>query len=460
MTIKTSDPLRSPTLRRSLIEAACFALMVGLGETFFIAAAVRVGASAFQLGIVVGLPLAAGGLGAMGSVLLLRRFGARKPVVLGAVGIQIAALIAIAWSALSGVLDAALLIALVCLYQSCAMVAGTAWNSWFADLVPAEIRGRYFATRQRTVAFATCLGLLGGGLSLQWLEGGSQAVDGPLRGFALLFTLAAVARIGSFALLLRSDEPRHATLAGFARLRSFTRTEVGHTALRLVLLGAALQFVTYLASPFFVPFMLQGLGFSYLEYTTATLAVVIAKMALLPRWGRLVDEFEPRRAYPLAAVFVAVVPLPWLWANGLGWVLLAQMMSGFAWASYEVSFLTLLLDSTKRRTRPHMFAMHTLANGTAQFAGALLGGMALAAASGNFRFVFGLSMVLRLIVVLSIRAAAPGLRLEPRARRTLALRLVGFRVHGGFSVRPVTSEAGEDETPSRPRTPSEDAGLG
>ena len=442
--MSSADPLRSPTLRRSLIEAACFALMVGLGETFFVAAAVRVGASPFQLGIVVGLPLAAGGLGSMASVLLLRRFGARKPVVLGAVVVQVATLAVIAGAAFAGRLDATRLIVLVCIYQAGAMVAGTAWNSWFADLVPAEVRGRYFATRQRTVAFATCLGLVGGGLALQMLEPDSSQAGGRMAGFALLFGLAALARLASFGLLTGSEEPRHATISSFSRLRSYTRTDTGRTALRLVLLGAALQLVTYLASPFFVPFMLQGLGFSYLEYTAATLSVVVAKMAVLPRWGRMIDEYEPRRTYALAAIFVAIVPLPWLWANGLGWVLVAQMMSGIAWASYEVSFLTLLLDSTKRRTRPHVFALHTLANGTAQFTGSLLGGLALAAASGNWRFVFGMSMLLRLVVALSIRAAAPGLRLEPRARRTLALRLVGFRVHGGFAVRPVASE-GNDE---------------
>lgn len=448
--MSSTHPLQSRTLRVSLIEAACFALMVGLGETFFVAAAVRVGASPFQLGLVVGLPLAAGGLGSVGSVVLLRRFGTRKPVVLGAVVLQVTVLAALATSAFSGRLDAARLIGLVCFYQAGAMVAGTAWNSWFADLVPTEVRGRYFATRQRTVAFATCLGLLLGGVVLQLLENVGTAQHSPrMVGFALLFLLAALARLGSFVLLTRSHEPRHATISSFSRLRSYTRTDTGRTAVRLVLLGAALQLVTYLASPFFVPFMLQGLGFSYLEYTAATLSVVIAKMAVLPRWGRMVDEFEPRRTYALAAIFVAIVPLPWLWANGLGWVLIAQMMSGIAWASYEVSFLTLLLDSTKRRTRPHVFALHTLANGTAQFTGSLLGGLALAAASGNWRFVFGMSMLLRLVVALSIRAAAPGLRLEPRARRTLALRLVGFRVHGGFAVRPVASE-GPDEDASDP----------
>ena len=51
------------TLRLSLAAGSAWALMVGLAAAYFNAIALHLGASPLQLGLVVALPLALGGLG-------------------------------------------------------------------------------------------------------------------------------------------------------------------------------------------------------------------------------------------------------------------------------------------------------------------------------------------------------------------------------------------------------------
>ena len=53
------------------MEGAVYALMVGCGETYFLANAVRLGASPLQQGLVVTLPLCVGAGGAVLSIAML-----------------------------------------------------------------------------------------------------------------------------------------------------------------------------------------------------------------------------------------------------------------------------------------------------------------------------------------------------------------------------------------------------
>src|SRR5207244_596919 len=105
-----------------------------------------------------------------------------------------------------------------------------------------------------------------------------------------------------------------------------------------------------------------------------------------------------RAVFLIAAVLCAIVPLPFVWAQGHGWVITSQTLSGAAWGSFEVALFVLLLQSTFRATRPHAVAAQSVANGFGQLAGSLLGGAFLSCTHRNFRVLFVVSLVLRTIV--------------------------------------------------------------
>jgi MFS family permease len=442
-----SAPLAPETIRRamrlSLFDAAAYASMVGLGEVFFVPNAVLVGASRLELGLVVALPLCIGALGPALAIYAMGHIHRRRPLVVATAAGQAVMLALLAAANAAGALGAWGLIAAASAFNACGQAAGALWGSWYGDLVPEHERGRYFSLRNRGAYLGTLLSLLLGGALLQWCEPtrtplAAAAASRGGGGFALLYALAAGARFGSCWLLYASPEPpfggtRH------ARVVPFLASRRGRGVRRLILTVAGLQLVVYVASPYFQPFMLSDLGFSYIEYTLACAVMILAKAALLPAWGRTVERTSAY-AVGVGALFgLALVPLPWLWAASLGWVLTAQALSGLAWGGFELAQFTLVLENTYRRTRLFAFAALSALNGLAQLAGTLLGGALLVPL--GFRRVFAVSLAARLAI------AACGPRLLPRhpsvpqlGHRELVLRVLGFRPGGGLVHRPVAPE--------------------
>ena len=68
-------------MRLSLADALFCALMVGAGEVYFLADAVRLGATPLEQALVITIPLCVGTLGPLVSLALLGRFRRRKAVV-------------------------------------------------------------------------------------------------------------------------------------------------------------------------------------------------------------------------------------------------------------------------------------------------------------------------------------------------------------------------------------------
>ncbi|MCB9730069.1 MAG: MFS transporter [Deltaproteobacteria bacterium] len=445
------DATRARTLRRSVVEGGLYALMAGLGELYFVADAIRLGASATVIVLVATLPVFVGSLGALGAVQLLARAVGRRALTVGAVLAQTAVLTALSLTDGLHVASPTSMLVLASLYQALGQAANTSWSSWFGDVVPAETRGDYFARRNRWVYLLTFAGLLVGGLLLQHIEASPTSRHAGGGGFALIFGLAAGFRLVSAWLLATSWEPPFAGLARTDRLVDFLRGTDGRAARRILPLAGGFLFAVALSSPFFAPFMFKALAFDYRTYMIAQACLVAAKLLTLPGWGRALDRHGPRQVYLLAAVLVASVPLPWVFVHGLPLVLFAQALSGSAWGAYEVSLFTLMLDTTEPRHRPFIFAAHSVSNGTGQLLGGLTGAALFALVGQDYRWIFFISFALRMAVAL----AAPRLLGQlgshpPLRRRALFLTLIGLRPNGGATLRPVAV------TPPPPPPPRED----
>ncbi len=428
-------------MRLSVADAICYAAMVGLGEAFFVADAVRLGAGPVALGLVVALPLCLGAAGPLVALALLSRVRRRKWIVAASAAGQAGVLGALATCDATGRSTPALLIALASAYQMFGQSAGAVWSSWYGDLVPARVRGRYFSVRARAAHLATFASVAGSGALLQWIEPGAAgdvAAGAGGTGFATIFALAATCRALSCALLCLSYEPAMSPMPSAGATVAELRGPTGRTLRRLIAIVFATQLAVYLSSPYFAPFMLGDLRLSYLEYTAGTLCVVGAKLLTLAAWGRVIDRVGARPAYQLAVVLIALVPVPWLFATGLPVVLAAQALSGFSWGGHEVSHFSLVLESAHARIRPQLFAALNVASGTAQLLGGAVGGVVLAAVDGRYRLVFAVSVVARLSVAAAVPWLLPAMSADGRVRRRAVLmRVIGLRPSGGVVHRPL-----------------------
>lgn len=418
--------------------------MLGLGEMYFIANAVRLGASPLALGLLVALPLAIGAFGPMVALSLLSRQSSRKRIaVVGAVG-QGLTMVAIASLVATDLLTPETLIAAVCVHQVFGQSTGVAWSSWFGDVVPAATRGVYFAKRNRIVHLATLAATIGGGLTLHFLEPAAAAGGGGGRGYVYLLFGAAAARLISAILLSSTPEPAATPHErGFRGLGD--QLAKGTPSRRIIILAFLCLFAVYLASPYFGPYMLEVLRLDYLEYMASAVAVILAKVFTLPAWGRVVDHYGARGPYLLALIFIAIIPIPWLWAGGIAWVLVAQVMSGAAWGGHELSVFSLLLERSAPANRPHVFAAVNIAQGIAQLAGTLIGALILELNQRHFVMLFAISIGARLLLAGLAPLVLPADLGKPvHGRRRVLLRLMGVRPSGGLAHRLIDADEDED----------------
>lgn len=449
---RESRDLTDSERRRALVlavpEGVLYAGMVGCAETWFVADAIRLGASALEQGLTVGLPLFVGALGPLLVLRWLARGARRKRLTVGFVGAQALTMVAVALADWSGRQTPGLVILGACLYQICGQGSAPVWSSWYGDLVPETTRGAYFARRTRAVQYAIAFSMAGAGLVLQLFEPRTflagvttawwpeHAAAG--RGFAIVFGLSALSRSLSTLLLALSPEPPFRGLATTTKVAQFLKTTRGSNAWRLVAGSGAFYLCVYLSSPFFVPFMVEELRFSYLWLMAALAIQVLLKAILQSRFGASIDRHGPRAVWVLAALACAFVTLPYLWAHvlpaaGSGglpwggiWVLTSQSLAGIAWGCFEVALFVLILETTFRATRPHAVAAQSILNGFGQLTGSLLGGLFLALTSRAFRWLFVVSVAARIVMALVL----PRLVHERPDRPTIGARALLLRVVG------------------------------
>jgi MFS family permease len=417
------DPGLARDLRAMNADGAAFSVMVGLGETYFAAFGLAAGLQDAVVGFLATLPMLAGGVLQLVTPFMVTRLGScRRWVLLCASGqaLSFVPLIAAGWL---GRLPTGLLFLCAALYWGCGMATGPAWNVWAETLVPVRQRARFFADRTRLAQGALLGAVLCGGFLLHREEQPASA----LNTFALLFALAAAARVVSTCCLAAQSE--RPGLAASLRPQSPWRAWRGlrgSDAERLLQYLLTMQVFVNIASPFFTPYMLGPLGLSYLEYTALTAAAFAARIAVLPLLGRLSHTGGNRTVLWLGAVGITPLPALWLVSDSFGLLLALQLMAGSAWAALELSTLLAYFEDFAPQERASVLSAFNLASALAMSAGTLVGGALLTQLGptpATYALLFGLSTLGRgLSLALLRRIALPKQPLQSAPLRTMAVR--------------------------------------
>ena len=131
------------------------------------------------------------------------------------------------------------------------------------------------------------------------------------------------------------------------------------------------------------------------------------------------------------------MPLPalWLLSDAVGWLLLLQLLSGVAWAAFELAMLLSFFEHIPERSRTSVLSMFNLATALALAGGSLVGSRLLAGFSGETAdaFVFLVSSGARRLALLLLR----GVRDVMPAVETPPLRELSVRPSVGAIERPV-----------------------
>jgi MFS family permease len=435
----------APQLHRDLrsitADGVFYSVMVGLGETYVPAFVLALGHGAQASALITTLPMMLGALAQLAAPHGARRAGSYRTWVVACARLQAASFLPLVAAALGAPLGLVAIFAVMSAYWGFSLSTGPAWNAWVETLVPRERRARFFATRARLANAALLASLLAASLALFGAIGTPRAL--PL--FAGLFACAALARFASANFLARQSERAglvdgHEALSPLATLRRLR----GSPESRLLLAMLALTFGTYVAAPFFVPYMLGPIGLDYTTFTIVTATVFVARIAAAPILGRIAHRVGVQRILVWGAFAVTPLPALWLVSHDLAWLLAVQVLSGAAWGAYEYATLLTFFEHIDARERTSVLSLYNAANAMAMVGGNVVGAIAFggfASSVGDYALVMGLSAAARL-------AAAPFLRHPPRVpapREPVAQEALAVRPGIGGVQRPVLATVPEPE---------------
>lgn len=430
------DPLaphRRRDLRLILADGIAFSVMVGMGEAYIAAFALALGLGEIAAGLVVTLPLLAGGFLQLVTPAGVRWLGSARRWTVLCAGLQAASLIPFALGALAGRLPAWAVYAAATLYWAAGMAATPSWNLWVERLVPRRVRLRYFARRTGLVQLGMLASLVAGAALLEGAKGAGR----PLAGFALIFALAALGRAVSTRMLAAQSETAPADLAPIGLQPRALLGEFSHGAGgRLLVYLLAFTASVMIAGPYFSPYMLVRLEFSYWEYMGLIGSALLAKVLVLPHLAGLAQRLGLLALLRLAWLGILGLPALWLVSQDYVYLLLLQVVSGLFWAAQEYAVFLLLFETIPAARRVALLTAYNLGNALAMIGGSLLGATLFAAAGGEaagYVLIFvasSLARVLCLALLLRVRGTS-------RLPRPAVFRLEAIRAEMGGVLKPV-----------------------
>lgn len=370
--------------------------MVGLGETYLPAFALAAGLGEVTAGLVATIPLLIGGVVQLAAPWGMRRCGSLRRWVVMLAACQGLCFVPLALAAWHRHVSTLLVFAAAATYWACGLSTGPAWNTWMGRLVPRRLRPAYFARRTRFSQAGLLIGFVAGGVVLELAAPHGATLDA----FAALFFVATLFRLVSVSFLsnqreLPGDGAHGCSLRLSQVLGRLKNSSTGGLLLYLLAVQSAVQ----IAGPYFNPYMLQQLRFSYVQYIVLVAAAYASRIVALPALGRFAQRYGVQRLLWLGGAGIVPMAAAWLVSDHFVYLIALHWVVGIAWAAYELSIALLFFEATAEHERTSVLTIFNFANATATAIGSLLGGLALVY-FGKYKLVyltlFGFSSLARL----------------------------------------------------------------
>lgn len=282
-------------------------------------------------------------------------------------------------------------------------LAEGAWTSLAADMVPAQMRGRFFVSRNLMVGAGSLAGIAAVALLLAGLGPGSE--------WSAVWFVAVALGVGAtvmYACIPERELPERpqARVVGAGWKGVLEDANFRRYGATVLLWNVSL----FMAAPFFNVHLVKNLGASPLW--VGLLLVITAVFGLFGQkvFGRLIDARGARRLVVPTGAAIAMLPLMWFFVSSPWQVVPINIVGGLIWSGYMLANFSFLLSISPPGQERFYGAAYTTIAFLSMTLGPLLGG-ALAAAYG-IKWVFVVSGLGRLAAV-GLFAGAVADRAEP-----------------------------------------------
>lgn len=421
------SPVRQ-LMRLSPVEGSFGQVQIILtGGVFLTALALSLGAEPWHLGLLAAIPHFTQVAQLVGAY-LVEATGQRKLLAVLSAGISrgLWLLIPLLYMVPASQLVVGWFLAVVTVSSVFGLLAGNAWTTWMADLIPERLRGRYFGYRHAVLAGVTIGASLVGGY---WLEWGSQRVGQPGALTAILGVATVTGLIGVGLLTRQQDIPRPKERVA-PELRTLLLKPIRDVQFRKVLeffllWNAAIGF----PAAFFNVHMIVQLEMSYLTIGVLQAINPLLGMFLFMRWGRILDVFQIRSVMLVTGSLIVLIPLIWLLPTrgNIGWLWVEAVISGLAWTGFNLSAYTYPMYLSPRIGRSYYLAYFSMIGSLGFVLASLAGGIVAQTLAGWEPVLFGRTFMAHHLLFVSsagmrVLALMMLFRLrEPKVKGTIAL---------------------------------------
>ncbi len=248
--------------------------------------------------------------------------------------------------------------------------ANLAFGSLMGDLVPIGIRGSYFGVRSRiSLISGVITGLL---ISVMIDKVG-------LIGYSIALIIAGITMILDIASYFFVKWPEMDE-THLPPLRTLLKDVFSNKRfVKVIVFYSSWVFAINIAAPFWNIHMLEYLDMSFTQMTLYSQIVSsLSSILLVTRWGRLIDRYGNKPILQIAAMFLVLAPIPWLFATSSStyMIIITSVISGATWPVIDISQQNLYLSQSPRTHRSMYIAIF--------FACFNLFGIALPNAIGGF----------------------------------------------------------------------------
>jgi len=370
---------KQATMKHSIKEGAIASVGSGVGDAYIIPYALALNANNLQIGLLKSFSSLLPPISQLyGSKLMEKK--SRKKIIVTYVALQafmwlpIIFLSLFFWKNLFQSYLPYFLIAFYTLYAIFGSIASPAWFSLLGDIVPETIRGRYFGKRNRIAGIAALISTLTAAFLLDFFKTRGFVI----LGFSILFLIASIARSTSAYLFKKHYEPKFKLPKKyFFSFWQFLSGIRKYNFTKFSLFSSIMHLSVMFASPFFIVYMLEELGFSYVTFIIVTLFSSLASLLMMPIWGRFSDKYGRKETILISTILISIMPILWLFSKSPYYLAFPMLLSGVGWAGFNLSAFNFIYDSVSQQRRGLCIAYFNILGGIGAFIGATLGGFIL-----------------------------------------------------------------------------------
>lgn len=401
--IRANQKLGKSAYRQGL-RAATFegfpaiAIILLLGGPYWTGYLLYLGASSLQVGIVLAIPQLAGVVQIAGAF-LIQKFQNRKLALIVFGGLH-----RLIWTLTGAIpflfprelwMDIYIPVVLLAFISN--SIGILFWTSMIADMVPVQVRGRYFGFRNTVIWAFGCAVLIAGGQVLDRLPEPT--------GFNILFLFCGVCVVLNLVGFFRYPNPPFEQSEEHDKLKMLAQPFRHRPFMGATLFIALWLFLQGISVPFFNYVMLDRMKINYQWISMITMTQNLAMMASYYVWGNLNVKYSARTLLYGSLPLISASCLLWLLVPLLPAIpvlIAVHALLGAGSGGFNQMMFTFVVGDTPKSDRPMFVAVFYALTGLAGFLGPLLGGYVYKAAAGlpDWVQLYGISSAVGFVLLL------------------------------------------------------------